>query len=425
MKDEGDRRRVWQLPWGFPESIAICCGIVAVGFLLQLTIGFFDFYLLAYPVNLILGGVLVGVCAGSAFVHGGNLLRWFTGVPMAISLIASLLILSMIMGLTPQSANPTDEINIFIRLGFNSMTSSWAFVLIYLTLLLSLGSLIARRFRRFSPKHYAFYLNHIGLWLVLFSAGLGYADMERYIMYVHEGEVEWRVWDDDGNVKELPIAILLNDFDMEEYPPQLTVIDRQSGIPQPENKPDYFRLETKNPTGRLDQWNITLEQYIHQAVRNSDSTYHEIPMPGSAPAALITAVNESDGRTISGWVSSGNRAQLYMALPLDENRSVVMTMPEPKRFTSDIEAYRPGKTAKKGILEVNNPMRIGSWTIYQYGYDNQAGRLSSYSAFELVYDPWAIPVYIGFGLIAIGVAVMLWSGRQLRRSDVTDTCHNT
>lgn len=416
IKNQGGRRRIWQETWGFPESIVICCGIVVAGFLIQLTTGFFDFYLLARPVNLILGGVLITLCVGSAFLRGG-FMRWFAGVPMAVSLIFSLLIHSIIMGLTPQAVNPADAggANVFMRLGFNGMTSSWPFVLIYLTVLFSLGSLIARKLRRFDPKRYAFYLSHIGLWLVLFAAGLGYADMERYVMYVREGEVEWRVWTDDDTVKELPIAIQLNDFDMDEYPPQLTVIDRRSGLPQPESKPDFFQLDPKNPHGRLDRWDIRLEQYIHRAVRNSDSTYREVPMPGSSPAALITAVDRLDGHEVTGWVSSGNSAQLYMALPLNENRSMVMTMPEPKSFSSDIEVFRPDKQPRKAVLEVNKPMRTGSWTIYQYDYDHQAGRLSSYSGLELVYDPWAIPVYAGFALIALGAAAMIWNGRPSRK----------
>ncbi|EGK05806.1 hypothetical protein [Dysgonomonas mossii] len=65
-------------------------------------------------------------------------------------------------------------------------------------------------------------------------------------------------------------------------------------------------------------------------------------------------------------------------------------------------------------------MRIGSWTIYQYGYDNQAGRLSSYSSMELVYDPWVIPVYIGFIFIALGSIALIWNGRLVRNRNEND-----
>lgn len=420
MEEKRRKRRMWQSPWGVPESVAVVCGIVLVGFFLQLVIGGFDFFLLASPANLFFGGAIILLCIATAYFRKNIFFKWFSGIPFSVSLIMALLVLSIIMGLTPQTVgnNVNDNSNIFLRLGFDQMTSSWAFVLIYFTILLSLGALIVRRLGRFKLKDYGFYLNHIGLWLVLFAAGLGYADLERYIMHVREGETEWRVYDDAGNVKELPIAIQLNDFDMEEYPPKLTIIDRGTGEPQPTVNPDFYQIDTRNIYGNLNGWQIEIEEYIHQAIRNSDSTYREVPMPGATPAARVRAQNKKTGAKHTGWVCGGNQAQLYMTLPLDEQFSVVMTQTEPKRFMSDVDIYVPYKKApQKALIEVNKPAQVGSWTIYQYGYENAAGRLSSYSSMELVYDPWKIPIYIGFGLIALGSLFMIWNGKQLRRYD--------
>lgn len=416
---------MWQMPWGYPESVAITAGIVFVGFMLQITIGGFNFFLLAAPVNLIVGAIILGLCLLTLALKKSEFIRWFIGVPLSVCLIMALLLLTIIMGLTPQIISETDgsviERNIFAILGFNSITSSWAFVLIYFTLLLSLGSLIVRRVSKFNIKDYGFYLNHIGLWIVLFASGLGYADMERYVMHVIEGEVEWRVYDDQENVKELPIAIQLNDFDMEEYPPKLTMIDRKSGEPQPKAEPDFYQIDTKATMGQLNGWELQMDEYIHQAVRNSDSTYREVPMPGATPATRITMRNISTGEVRKGWICGGNQAQLYMTLELSEQYAVVMTVPEPKRFVSDIEAYTSDGTMKKALLEVNHPLRIGSWTIYQHGYDNAAGRLSSYSSMELVYDPWLIPVYAGFFMIAVGSVAMVWRGRSMNRRRSSET----
>lgn len=410
------------MPWGFPEGIAVVCGIVAVGFALQIAIGEFNFYLLAAPVNLIAGGVVVLLCVAAAlWLKNNQFVKWFSGVRFSVALILGFLVLTIVMGLTPQSAgDPQHGGNIFLRLGFDRMTRSWAFVLLYFTMLLSLGCLVARRLAKFDERDYAFYVYHIGLWLVLFAAGLGYADIERYIMHVQEGATEWRVYDDEGNVKELPIAIQLNDFDMEVYPPQLTVIDRQSGLPQPESNPDYYQIDTKNTEGRLADWDIRMEEYIHDAVRNSDSTYRAVPMPGATPAARVTARNEATGEVHTGWVCGGNQAQLYMTLPLDEQYCVVMTVAEPRRFVSDIDVYTRDGSLKHALLEVNKPARAGNWMIYQYGYDNQAGRLSSYSSMELVYDAWKNAVFAGFVLIAVGAVAMIWNGKKLRRKYLND-----
>ncbi len=411
------QRKMWQMPWGYPESITITAGIAFVGFMLQITIKEFNFFLLTSPVNLIVGASIIGLCLLTLAFKKSKILRWFTGVPFSVSLITALLLLTLIMGLTPQTGSEAaaSKHSFVSLLGFNNMTGSWPFILIYFTTLLSLGSLIVRRVAKFNIKDYGFYLNHLGLWLVLFAGGLGHADMERYIMHVREGEVEWRVYDSEGSVKELPIAIQLNDFDMEVYPPKLTIIDRASGEPQPISAPDYYQIDTKAPKGELNGWILEMNEYIHQAIRNSDSTYRETPMPGATPAAYITMYNPSTSETRKGWVCGGNQVQLYKTLELDEQYVVVMTVPEPKRFMSDIEVFTPKGSVKKTILEVNHPLRIDSWTIYQYGYDNAAGQLSSYSSMELVYDPWIIPVYIGFLMVALGSIVMIVKGRSSNR----------
>lgn len=419
IKMNKSNRKMWQFPWQYKESIVFAAGIVVIGFALQIFAGPFDFFLLHYPVNLVAGGLLILLPGLLLPARRSPFYQWLSGVPFSVTLIGALLAFCLIMGLTPQvlRLNPHSH-DLISLLGFRQMTSSWPFVLLYLMLLLTLGALIARRLAAFKIRDYAFYLNHIGLWLLLFSAGLGASDTKRYIMHVREGETEWRVYSETGEVLELPVAIQLNDFDMEEYPPKLAVIHRETGRVLPESKPEFFAIDEKRPEGRLSEWDIRLEEYIHQAIRNSDSTYHEMPMPGASPAARVSVVNSKSGRQASGWVCCGNVAQLYMMLPLDEEHCVVMTRPEPKRFLSDIQVFTEEGGSYGTVLEVNKPLRIGHWTIYQYGYDNEAGKLSSYSSMELVYDPWLYPAYAGILLLGAGAVCLLWSGsRRRRKSD--------
>ncbi|MGV8091586.1 MAG: cytochrome c biogenesis protein ResB [Mangrovibacterium sp.] len=415
---EDNRRKMWQFPWQYKESIAFVGGIVFTGFILQFTIGNFNFFLLQSPVNLILGGVIILFLVLFSFARKSPFYQWFSGVPFSVTIIGALLLLSLIMGLTPQitKVNPHNT-DVFTSLGFRQVTSSWPFILVYFLILLSLGALIGRQLITFRKQDYTFYFNHIGLWILLFAAGLGAADTKRYVMHVREKEVEWRVYSENKDVLELPIAIQLNDFDMEEYPPKLTIIDKETGEPQPEGEPDYFQIDEKRPIGSLDGWNIELKAYIHQAIRNSDSTYEEMPMPGSSPAAKVVARNKQTGDIRQGWVCGGNVAQLYMTLPLDSQYCIVMTQPEPKRFLSDIKLFMEDGKEVETILEVNKPLRIGNWTIYQYGYDNQAGRMSAYSSMELVYDPWLYPAYTGITLLAIGSVCLLWSGNRKKKQE--------
>lgn len=416
---ERNTRSMWQFPWQYKESLVFVGGIVFIGIVLQLMNGPFDFFLLQYPVNLLVGLMLILFLAAFSVARKTGFYMWFSGVPFAVSCIGGLLFFTLIMGLTPQLArlDPHDT-GLFTRLGFKQMTTAWPFVLLYLLTLLSLGALLVRRLIAFRKQDYAFYLNHFGLWLLLFVSGLGAADTRRYVMHIREGETEWRVYSETGDVLELPIGITLNDFDMEEYPPKLTVIDRETGQPQPASEPDFFSIDEKRPEGKLADWDIRLDEYIHQAIRNSDSTYHEVHMPGATPAARVTATNRVTGSVYAGWVCGGNLAQLYMTLSLDDQYCIVMTQPEPKRFLSDINIYTEEGGTYHTVLEVNKPFRVGHWTIYQYGYDNDAGKMSTYSSLELVYDPWLYPVYLGICLLGIGSVCLFWSGNKRRRGEV-------
>lgn len=422
------KRSMWQFPWQYKESIAIVFGMLLVGILLQLTLGSFNFYLFHAPVNFIFGALLIMIIIGLSFSKNNPLVNWLSSVPLSVTLIGALFLMTIIMGLTPQYSRvntdlhlhwehaTTSEIVNFIltKLGFKQMTTSWSFVLIYSFNLLVLGLVIARRLRKFTWKDYGFYLNHFGLWIFLFGAGLGSADMLRYVMYVEEGKTEWRVYDRNNDVLELDIAIQLHDFVMEEYPPKLAVINKFTGDVQPEDRPAFFQIDKKNKQEALSVWDVEIQEYIHEAVRKTDTTFQAIPMRGSMPAADVKVTNRETGEITTGWLTCGSVDQYVVPLDLDSTYSLVMTKPEAKRFASDITVITKDETVAPihATLEVNHPLKIGSWMIYQYDYDHALGKASTMSGFELVYDPWLYVVYIGIFMIALGSICMLWLGNK-------------
>lgn len=392
-------------------------GLVGVGFVLQTYIGSFNFYLLHAPVNLAVGAGMCLVLAVGFFLRNSGIVRWLAGVPMAVSLIAALLAFSIIMGLTPQTIEVAPySHSVFAVLGFTRVTASWPFVLLYGMTLLCLGLGIVCRMRVVRRGDIAFYCNHFGLWLLLACAGLGAADMQRFVMHVPEGEVEWRVYAPSGEVLELPIAIRLRDFIMEEYPPRLVVINRETGVPQPEGKPYSLQLAVGKSVADMGDWRITEEEYLHEAVRSGDAGFRESPMPASTPAVRVRAVHRRTGEEKTGWIcGGGNISGFFSALALDETHTLVMTQPEPKRFLSDITVLTRDGHKASAKLEVNKPLTLGNWTIYQYGYDVRAGKMSTYSSMELVYDAWLYPARVGMVLLVFGACCLIWQGTGKRR----------
>ncbi|MDR2678224.1 MAG: cytochrome c biogenesis protein ResB [Zoogloeaceae bacterium] len=410
-------RDLWQFPWGYPESALFVEAIVFTGFLLQFAVGPFDFALLRAPANFIALALLAVLIFLGVRFQDAPIARWIAGIPLAVMLTVALLLLGLCMEFTPQLARlPPQADDLGSQLGLRMMTSSWPFVLLYGLLLITLGIATGKRLRHFSRRDFAFLCNHLGLWVLLASSGLGAADILRAVMEVREGETEWRARDGKtGKMLELPIAITLRDFVMEEYPPKLAIVDRETSQPQPEGRPDFYQIDPKHPQGRIGGWAITLNRYLHEAVRVNEE-FRPSPMQESTPAAAITAHRLASGETRTGWVSSGGKVPFFASpLILDEGHALVMTEPEPKRFASDITIIPRGGTPIDAILEVNQPVTVGDWMIYQYSYDSTAGKMSSYSQIELVYDPWLLPARIGMALMAVGAVLLVWNGAGRRR----------
>ncbi len=411
-----NRKKMWRCPWQYRESLVVTAALLAGGLALQWSIGPLDAYFARGPVNLGLAALIILWAAASLGLKKYRAVQWLAGVHLASALILALLVLSLVMGLTPQGGRPlTWGGGLFSRLGFTGMTSSWPFLLVYLAVLVSLSMAAARRLG-LTPGSLVFFLNHAGLWLVLAAAGLGAPDRARHVMYVEKGQVEWRVYSRDREVLELPLAIRLDEFDLEEYPPRLAVVNRETGQALPKGRPELYQISQDHQAGRLLDWELTLLEYIHRAVPAGEGRYREAARPDSAPAAKVALKNRRTGEERQGWVSAGHRFLPVSTLALDERAVLVMTQPEPRRFTSKIKVFTRDGLEREALLEVNRPLRAGDWLIYQYGYDNQAGRMSGYSSFELVYDPWLYAAYAGLALWALGALGLIGLGRGRKES---------
>ncbi len=264
---------LWSYISGYKGSFSVVGAVLLAGWLLQFTVGSVPVEMLRFPVNAIVVGLMVLLCLLLVIRRGHRCFAWLSGLPLSIACLSGMTLLAIILGLVPQLPVGYEGASV---LGVDSLLRSWPFVLLYLLLTLNLTAVLVRRFNSFRWASYAFYLNHLGLWLMLVAAGFGAADKQRYIMPVMEGTTEWRVYDTHDELIELPLAIKLIDFRMETYPARL-------GFP-PEPKlfesevvvytRDEQRLERTvrvNAPIRLGAWMIY--QYGYEADKGKDATW--------------------------------------------------------------------------------------------------------------------------------------------------------
>ncbi|MCF0164334.1 MAG: cytochrome c biogenesis protein ResB [Bacteroidales bacterium] len=158
------------------------------------------------------------------------------------------------------------------------------------------------------------------------------------------------------------------------------------------------KIEVPDPEDTLK----TIVKYVPMQLEHQSAIYE-----GGAYAVYVIATNVVTGETREGWVSCGSFLPFsFSILPLDSGRSIAMPEREPKRYVSDVTLYvRDGNDAVclgDRTIEVNHPLDVNGWKIYQTGYEEQLGAASRYSIFEVVRDPWLPLVYLGIFMMLAG-----------------------
>ena len=423
---------MWRDPWSFVEAFVIASAILVVGILLHFTLGPIPFHGFAYPLNII-GGVgilLLSLLLAILARRGNRIATFLAGYKMSIAAMAILMGLSIIMGLTrqielaaPHGANLQEAIH---AVGFSYMLSTWYFLMSYLLLLVVLGgttfTFILRGRRPNMPwsRYIAFLLNHLGLYIALFAGLLGAHDLQRYRMQVDasENHPEWRATKDfSTELYELPLAIELERFELEEYPPKLMIIDSRSGETLPAGHPWQLSVEKTPIMGTYKAWKIEVLQHLPLSapVVSQDSMHFvEFGSTGAVHGIEGRATHQETGQVVSGWVTSGSYLIPFRALSLPDSISIVMPDPEPKQFRSLVSIYSPNDKFVKDEITVNKPIKFDGWHIYQLSYDQEMGRWSTVSVFEIVRDPWLPAVYVGLLLMLLGAISLFVLPRPAR-----------
>lgn len=123
---------------------------------------------------------------------------------------------------------------------------------------------------------------------------------------------------------------------------------------------------------------------------------------------MITVVGEPEWRALT-------QQQQVVELPLaiELKKFIMETYDDgsPKRFASDVQILTQSGKNITATVDVNKPIEVDGWKIYQYGYDQQMGAMSQSSIFELVRDPWLPAVYTGIYMMLAGALCMLFMGK--------------
>nr|WP_314687082.1 cytochrome c biogenesis protein ResB [uncultured Porphyromonas sp.] len=404
--------------WKIKEGFVFGAGLILVGLALQFSVGPIHWSDFAFPINLIFLIVFLLILVLAYWLR--RRVRLFSFLLTAEAAVPTLIYaaaLTVVMGLTRQVSAHERAID---PIGLTQMLSFWPFVLIYLLLATIVGLITLRQILHFRLRELPSLLSHVGLFLVIVTATLGSADMERVKLTATTDMPEWRATHEQGFV-ELPLAIQLEKFTIDEYPPKLLIINSQTGKSVPAKNPEIALIDKHFREGNILKWRIRVLKNLPLAapVVTSDTTkYVEWQSSGAVTALLVEAQRMKDGRAVGpptvGWVTCGSYLFPFQELKLTKQLSLVMARREPERYASRIHVYTESQKNIVATVEVNKPVSVDGWRIYQLSYDEAMGRWSETSTFELVKDPWLPAVYVGIYLLLAG-AILTFIVSQKRR----------
>ena len=406
------QRNLWANPWGYVESFFIGTGLIFTGFLLEIFTASSNELTMSFPNNLIfLIGYVVVLIVLYKWFNKTQLIKWLTKVPASISSIVLVTLLVMVMGIVPQIPSNNTFIN---QLGLNHITTNWAFILILFQFLTCLGLVTIKRISQLKWSNIGFVLNHFGLFLALISGILGAGDLQRLTLNTYEGKLSWIATDSQKNKVELPFAVYLNDFKIDEYNPKLALVDNKTGTIAHNNGKNLYLIE-KGKKYSFSVYEVIIEDFLPNSA-NVGNRYLPVNEIGSPPSAFISVKDTKKDTIISGWISSGSFRFPYQSLKINENYSMVMTVPEVKKFSSAIDIITKDGNKVEKVLEVNKPYKFKGWKIYQLNYNDKMGKWSDLSVLELVKDPWLPLIYTGIFMMIAGAVYMFWTGNRITKN---------
>ena len=393
--------------WGYKESILVGISLLLIGLALQVLIGKDVNIELHWPFNFIVFSVHIILCVFSfVFFKGTTIIRWITRVPASMVSIVMVLFLTMLIGTIPQTLeNKSALISLF---GLNKITQTWYFLLILFFFSTCLLMVSIKRISLGFLSNLGFLVNHLGLYIALNAGVFGSGDLIRYTMELKENKIAWVANDANNKAVVMPIAIVLEDFVMDEFAPKLAIINHKGDLLTQKGK-NLFLVKKGLKVELENNYSVEVVDYIPEAVK-FDNSYRSVNQEGATPAVYVKVTNSKTGFKGAGWLASGTFLYDQQHLGLEKHQFLVLTRPEPKKFSSKIKVFTVDKDEYSTTLEVNKPFEVMGWKLYQLSYDERFGKYSTTSTIEFVKDPWLPVVYLGVFMMIAGAIYLFFIG---------------
>jgi cytochrome c biogenesis protein ResB len=158
-----------------------------------------------------------------------------------------MLVLTLLFGLIRQDGSPE---GIWGMLGFTQMATSWIFVLFLVHFTTVIGLKAVEDVHRWRHRKWTAVVMHVSFFIILASAIFGSGDKVRVKVTTVLDTPIGMGMTENREMYELPFVLTLKEFVLEEYPPQVYVIDgKEMVMPRREVKKFLSRVAVTDKDG--------------------------------------------------------------------------------------------------------------------------------------------------------------------------------
>lgn len=383
----------------------LCAGIVAVsGLILDLAAKTRLTDFVRPPMNRYAWAGFLGGCFLLSLILKKK--SWFTrenSLPLVIGAITVFILSAVIQGFLPQTA--AAKVPPGIPTVLYSHLNSWMFAFVQLYLLLLLGLTVYGRPWRGRKGNAVFLLLHAGLLLALSAGWFGSPELQRLRMTLRPGNHTWYGVTAERREVELDFSLRMLDFVIAYHPARFMIHDPQSGA---ESVRNARMLEPGRPL-EMEGYTVELQEYLEKALPTA-SGFKESAARNAVPAARVKVSYGDHAPERSGWISSGDSFRPPVELRLEGGRQLIMLPPQPRMYATRAQLVSKQGVNRRVEIRVNDPEKINGWHLYQAGYRQNPEDAEMVSIVEAVRDPWLPLVYAGIFMMLCGAVLMFLKG---------------
>ncbi|MCK5882492.1 MAG: hypothetical protein KAG61_02295 [Bacteriovoracaceae bacterium] len=405
----------WNGSWGYSQNFLVLICTIVNGFFIEYISGVGGISVPPFPTNLYFLIAFISISSLLFYLPlCQRLVKWILSFQFVITAISLLAGLSLISGFLPQGSDVVLPMWL-ARLGLHHITSSVPYAIILILICFSLFCAVMKRFHKMTAQDIPFILNHLGLLTIFLAGSLGVGDLTRVKMtltgdnVVWMGEINSATGTGSGKTIEMPFALKLKKFTLEQYPPRLAFIrsaDSKVISMCPMIRPDALG----DYQCKLGKRVVKVSKYFSNGFLVK-GRYLEANHTGSSTVMKVSVSNGTEEARV-GWITPGSTYFNSAFLEVGDGLSLAIPTPRPKKFMSDVKFYTPEGDIGDFTVLVNKPYKLKNWKLYQYGYDDRMGKWSTTSTIEAISDPWLPVVYTGIFLLMFGTIAMLFVKKE-------------